>query len=229
MKSGPSRAKSRISTFTELDRSIHVLTGRAASDQQRQQFRTYLDLLVRWNRAQRLTGLRQPDDIVRQLFQDSLLFLACIPSGTRSVVDIGAGAGIPGIPLAIARPDISMTLIEAKRKRVSFLLAVKRELSAINISVIEGRAGTTPSESELRGSFDAVVLRAVGSIFELLPIAMGYVKAEGIFIASGPPDRVVRNRNDIPGAMEPRAISIPELGLRRLFLVAAKRHVDRMR
>jgi 16S rRNA (guanine527-N7)-methyltransferase len=226
MKDGPSRAKSEVSTFAELDRSIHVLTGRQASDRQRQQFRTYLDMLVRWNRVQRLTGLREPAAIVQQLFQDSLLFLACIPSGTRAVADIGAGAGIPGIPLAIVRPDMSMTLIEAKRKRASFLRTVKRELNAQNISVIEGRAGQMASEAVLKDSFDVVVARAVGSLADLFPIAMGYLKAGGVFIASGPPKGVLRSGNDIPRGIERRAINIPELGSSRVFLTATKRYVD---
>lgn len=226
MKGGPSRAKSPVSAFAELDRSIQVLTGRAPSDRQRQQFRTYLDLLVRWNRAQRLTGLREPASIVQQLFRDSLLFLACIPSGTQTIADIGAGAGFPGIPLAIARPEISITLIEAKRKRASFLRAVKRELSAQNMSVIEGRAGAMASENELKGSFDVVVSKAVGSLPELLPIAMGYLKAEGIFIASGPPKGALRAGKDLPRGMEPRTISAPEFGFSQAFLIAARRDVD---
>jgi hypothetical protein len=119
-----------------------------------------------------------------------------------------------------------MTLIEAKRKRASFLRSVKRELDAQNMSVIEGRAGAMVSEDELKGNFDVVVSRAVGSLPELLPIAMAYLKAEGIFIASGPPNGTLKGGKDLPRGMEPRTIGIPGFGSSRVFLIGVRRDVD---
>jgi 16S rRNA (guanine527-N7)-methyltransferase len=223
---GPNRANSASMALAELHRAIHTLTGRAATDRQRQQFQLYLDLLVRWNRAQRLTGLRSPAAIVQQLFQDSLLFLACIPAGELKVADIGAGAGIPGVPLAIARAEISMTLIESKRKRVSFLRAVQRELQAENLTVIEGRAESISSEARLEGSFDVVVSRAVGPLPELLSLGMRYLKEHGLVVVSGPPSEPPRQRQLVRIGVTPRTVTVPVLGLRRLFLTATKKHLD---
>src|SRR5262249_53556372 len=127
-------ASDRVTTRTprsrdpldDLGRAILSLLGRPWSDQERGRFTQYLQLIMTWNRVQRLTGHRSPPEIVRDLFQDSLLFLTKLPPGAIAVVDIGAGAGIPGVPLKIVRPELSLHLIEAKRKRVSFLATVKR-------------------------------------------------------------------------------------------------------
>ena len=78
--------------------------------------------------------------IVQDLFIDSLLFLALLPPRPLALVDIGAGAGIPGLPLRLADPAIAVTLVEARRKRISFLLAAQRELDLGNVAVKEGRA-----------------------------------------------------------------------------------------
>jgi 16S rRNA (guanine527-N7)-methyltransferase len=223
---GPNRASATSMALSELNRAIHALTGRAATDRQRQQFQLYLDLLVRWNRAQRLTGLQSPAAIVGQLFQDSLLFLACIPARELKVADIGAGAGIPGVPLAIARPDISMTLIESRRKRASFLRAVQRELKTENVTVIEGRAGRMSSEARLEGSFDVVVSRGVGALPELISLGMRYLKASGLIVVSGPPSEPPSHRQGVPVEVTTRTVTVPVLGLRRLFLTATKKHLD---
>jgi 16S rRNA (guanine527-N7)-methyltransferase len=224
---GPNRANTASTALAELNRSLHALTGRAATDRQRQQFQLYLDLLVRWNRAQRLTGLRLPAAIVQQLFQDSLLFLGCIPAGELKVADIGAGAGIPGVPLAIARPEMSMTLIESKRKRVSFLRAVQRELGAQNLTVIEGRAGSTSSEAQLEGAFDVVVSRGVGALPNLILLGMRYLKQRGVIVVSGPPIEPPRQHSQ-GGTIDvtTRTVTVPALGLRRLFLTATKKLLD---
>ena len=110
-------------------------------------FPQYLDLLLLWNRAQNLTGFESAPEIVRGLFEDSLLFLPLLPDRPLRVVDIGAGAGIPGMPLRIIDEGIEVTLIESKRKRVSFLRTVRRELGLEKSVVIEeGRAEVLVSE-----------------------------------------------------------------------------------
>ena len=111
-----------------------------------------------------MTALRSPEEIVRGLFLDSLLFLSALPAPRPlKVVDIGAGSGIPGLPIRLADPAITLTLIEAKRKRVSFLLTACRELGLSDVQVLEGRAERLVDENPgVAGSFDAVVARAVG-------------------------------------------------------------------
>lgn len=209
--------------MSELVQAIHLLLGRPATRAERQRFARYLDLLIQWNRAQRLTGLRSAADITRQLFRDSLLFLPQLPARPLTLVDIGAGSGIPGVPLRIVDPGISLTLIESKRKRVSFLSALKRELSLDDVRILEGRAEDLITQtSNLIGIFDSAVLRAVGPIEALIPTALGYLKPGGLLIVSGPPPD-----KPLP-AIQPRfkgrweTIDFPALGVSRVFLTVSK-------
>jgi 16S rRNA (guanine527-N7)-methyltransferase len=119
----------------ELMAGIAAVTGRSATDEDLRQFTAYLDLFVRWNRVHRMTALDSPVAIVRELFLDSLLFLSVLPAGALSVVDLGAGAGIPGLPMRLAQPQIRMTLVESKRKRVSFLRTVCREMGLVDVEL----------------------------------------------------------------------------------------------
>lgn len=172
----------------ELMAGIAAVTGRSATAEDLRQFTTYLDLFVRWNRVHRMTALDSPVAIVRELFLDSLLFLSVLPAGALSVVDLGAGAGIPGLPMRLAQPQIRMTLVESKRKRVSFLRTVCRELGLVDVEVEEGRAELLAlRDPELGGVFDVAVSRAVRAPEALLPLALPYLKPGGILVVSGPP------------------------------------------
>ena len=179
---------SRPDPLDELMGALQALTGRAAGSNDRRRFQRYLDLFLHWNRTYRMTAFDSAAGVVRDLFIDSLLFLALLPPRPLALVDIGAGAGIPGLPLRLADPAIAVTLVEARRKRVSFLRAVQRELGLGNVAVKEGRAeALLRHEPDLAGAFDVVVVRAVGPADQLLPLAHKYLKPGGLFVASGPP------------------------------------------
>ena len=201
----------------ELIAAIQALVGRPATPGARRQFQQYLDLFLRWNRIHRMTGLDSAKGVIHDLFIDSLLFLALLPPRPLSLLDIGAGAGIPGLPLRLADPGIAVTLLEARRKRVSFLLAVKRELKLDNVAVKEGRAEVLlEQEPDLAGGFDVVVVRSVGPATELLPLARQYLKPGGLFVASGPP-------NPLPQPpLEIVRVGIPGTRKSRVFLTAVK-------
>ena len=166
-----------------------MLSGRPINTKVKGQFSLYLDLLLLWNRAQNLTGFESPPEVVRGLFEDSLLFLPLLPDRPLRVVDIGAGAGIPGMPLRIIDEGIKVTLIESKRKRVSFLKTVRRELGLEDsVAIVEGRAEALVSEVVRRdGEFDVAVARAVGHLEDVIPTALQYLKPGGLFIVSAPP------------------------------------------
>jgi 16S rRNA (guanine527-N7)-methyltransferase len=200
-----------------------VLSGRPIDTKARGQFSQYLDLLLLWNRAQNLTGFGSPPEIVRGLFEDSLLFLPLLPDRPLRMVDIGAGAGIPGMPLRIIDERIEVTLIEAKRKRVSFLRTVRRELGLEKGVIIqEGRAEVLVSEVVRRdGKFDVAVARAVGNHEEVVPMALQYLKPGGVFIVSAPPPaRLAGLGTESRG--EWRILGYPDLGLKRGFFVAQR-------
>lgn len=164
-----------------------------------------------------MTALRSPVEIVRGLFLDSLLFLRVLPPRPLKVADIGAGSGIPGLPIRLVDSRISLTLIEAKRKRVSFLRTACRELDLTDTRIFEGRAERIiDEESGVAGSLDAVVARAVGAEQELLPIALRYLKPGGVVVLAGSPQT--------SGAGSMQVVKVPVPGTRntRVFLRAAK-------
>jgi 16S rRNA (guanine527-N7)-methyltransferase len=173
--------------FDELMAGLEAITRHPPDSTTRQAFEQYLELFLRWNRTHRMTAL-SPTGVVRDLLLDSLLFLPLLPPRPLHVADLGAGAGIPGLPLRLAAADISVTLVESRRKRVSFLRAVQRELGLGNVAVREGRAEElVDRDPELAGRFDAVVARAVGEPGSLREVALKYLKIGGVFLVSGPP------------------------------------------
>jgi 16S rRNA (guanine527-N7)-methyltransferase len=203
---------------TPLERAIEVLIGRAPKAVERTRFERYLRLLVEWNRTHRLTAIRSAEGIVADLFVDSLLFLSCLPPGAIKMADLGTGPGIPGVPLRIVRDDIALTLVESKRKRVSFLAGLKRELELSDLSILEGRAEElVKARSDLTGTFDVVVVRAVGA--SILPIAMTYLRPGGLFLAGGPPGGA--GKSD-PSGMRWQTKAFNKLGLKRTFLLSQK-------
>jgi len=215
--------RARQSALDHLAHTARVLSGRPLDAKARGQFSQYLDLLLLWNRAQNLTGLESPPEIVRGLFEDSLLFLPLLPDRPLRVVDIGAGAGIPGMPLRIIDEGIEVTLIESKRKRVSFLKTVRRELGLEKSVVIEeGRAEVLVSEVVRRdGPFDVAVARAVGNLRQVLPSALQYLKPGGVFIVSAPPPTRLASLS-AESLGEWRILDYPDLGLKRGYFVAER-------
>jgi 16S rRNA (guanine527-N7)-methyltransferase len=164
-----------------------------------------------------MTALPTPADIVRGLFLDSLLFFRVLPARPISLLDIGAGSGVPGIPLRLADDRIALTLVESKRKRVSFLLAVCRELRLADVRILEGRAEHLIAEnSDLAESFDAVVARAVGREGVIASIGDRYVRQDGAIIVAGSP------RSTSGQGFEVLKVSVPGTGASRVFLRKTK-------
>lgn len=138
------------------------------------QFSSYLDLLVKWNQKINLTSEKSPQDILQRHIFDSLQY-ARIVSPKDEIVDIGSGAGFPGIPLKILYPDLVATLVDSQRKRCSFLEAVIFKLGLIGTNVINDRA-----ENYLPGrSVDAVIFRAVSDISSCLELATPFLGLGG--------------------------------------------------
>lgn len=134
-------------------------------------------LLLKWNRIYNLTAIEQPEDIVRRHLLDSLSLLPFL-QGSRTA-DIGSGAGFPGLPLAIARPDVHFGLIESRDKRVRFLRQAATELGLTNVEVVAERAEKYRSATP----YDTVVARAFGSIADLLRCAGHLVAPTGTVLA----------------------------------------------
>ena len=210
------------SPVEELLTAIPDLTGFPASMEHGRMFSRYLELMLLWNRTHDLTGLKTPAKIVKGLFQDALLFFPLLPrQRPLRVADIGTGAGIPGVPLRIVDAGLRLTLVEARRKRVSFLATVKRELGLVDMDIIHGRAEAVVSEHPaLKGQFDAVVSRAAAPPPELIGTAALYLKPGGLLVASGPPPGARTMTAPAGMKAEWREVPYPALGLKRLFFVA---------
>jgi len=170
-----------------LTRGAQAILGRRLTGQERDLFTKYLNLLRKWQRAQRLVGSAEPGWIVENLFLDSLLFLRVLPVRLDSLLDLGSGAGLPGIPIKIVRPEIQLVLLESRQRRVSFLSSAVRDLALERASIVSGRA--EEFAEGLAERFDAVVMRCAGDIERLFPLAARFVVPGGVVVASGPPRR----------------------------------------
>ncbi len=170
---------------TALRRGAHEILGRPLTREQAAKFIIYLNLLVKWQKVQRLVGSSDPASILDDLLLDSLLFVRVIPPNVGRLMDLGSGAGLPGIPLSIVLPSTQVTLVEAKQKRASFLSTAVRELGLGAARVVNSRAEDLPSEFDR--SFEAVVMRCAGPLDAVMPLAARFVAPGGSVIASGPP------------------------------------------
>ena len=128
-----------------------------------EQLYKYMNLLIEWNEKVNLTAIIEPDDIILKHFVDSLTVCKEI-KGNIKVADIGTGAGFPGLPIKILKPEIHMTLIDSLNKRIKFLDEVITKNNLINISTIHARAEEIGHNKNYRGMFDIVVSRAVAKL-----------------------------------------------------------------
>lgn len=159
---------------------LHPFLDRTLPEVQLQQISTYIDLLLRWNARINLTAIRVPEEIVTRHFGESLFLARHLfpePSAAGvSVLDIGSGAGFPGLPLKIWAPAISLTLVEANHKKAAFLREVIRALTLTDVNVITVRAETLAG-TQLPA--DIVTLRAVERFETILPTAARLVAPGG--------------------------------------------------
>jgi len=144
-------------------------------------FDIYLRELLEWNKKFNLTSITDPEEIRRKHFDDSLLLLQTIQLNNQSVIDVGTGAGFPGIPLKIACPKIKLTLLEATRKKIEFLKHLVSILDLKDVEIIWGRAEEVAKEK--REVFDVAVSRAVAKLNVLCEYCLPFVKIGGMFVA----------------------------------------------
>lgn len=147
------------------------------TDEQTAAFIKYYKMLVLWNRKLNLTRITDPNEVAQKHFADSVLGASLIPDGAR-VVDVGTGAGFPGIPLKIVRPDIELVMVDSLGKRVKFLTELTLELG-IDAAAIHARAEDAARTSGLRGSFDIALSRAVAPMNVLTELTVPFVKVGG--------------------------------------------------
>lgn len=147
----------------------------------------YARLLVEWNQKMNLTAITDPAGIAVKHFADSLTAAALMPEGAFSLIDVGTGAGFPGVPLALYRPDCKLTLLDSLNKRLTFLDTVCRE-TGLTATLIHARAEEGGRDPKLREKYDVACARAVANLPVLSEYCLPFVKVGGRFVALKGPD-----------------------------------------
>ncbi len=153
-------------------------------DKQIEMFGVYYDLLIDWNSRINLTSITEPDEVIIKHFVDSILISRVIDlrSGV-SLIDVGTGAGFPGIPIKIINPGCDVVLLDSLNKRIKFLEETISKLGLENIRCIHGRAEDVSREKNMRGRFDLSVSRAVANLSTLSEYCIPFLKKGGKFIS----------------------------------------------
>ena len=158
--------------------------GIELTDRQIEKFLLYYEMLVEWNGFMNLTAITEYDEVMKKHFIDSLsLIKAYDLSQEKKVIDIGTGAGFPGLVLKIAFPQLEITLLDSLNKRIQFLDAVIQNLSLTGVETVHGRAEDFAKPGKLRECFDLVVSRAVSNLSTLSEYCLPFVKQGGYFIS----------------------------------------------
>ena len=202
--------------------------GMKVTPEQAQLFQTYMELLLEWNEKINLTSITEPDQVVEKHFLDSMTLLLWkkLKQGAK-VIDVGTGAGFPGIPLKILRPDVDLTLLDGTMKRLNFLGEV---CTALKLSArrVHKRAEEAGLDKTMRERYDLATARAVAPLNVLAEYCLPLVKMKGYFIAMKGPGAAqeleeAENALDILGAGEPEVMALTLPGGEERNLVIAQK------
>ena len=199
-----------------LDAGLAMLDLDAALSQP---LRRYLDLLARWNRTYNLTAIRDPGEMVTLHLLDSLSMHAHM-AGIHRLADLGTGAGLPGIPLAIARPELEVTLVESNGKKARFLREAVRQLGLSNAHVAESRAEAV----DMPAAFDAITARAMATLGDIIEVGAHLLAPGGRLLAMKGvrPDAEIAALPDGWAVEALHPLSVPGLAAERHLVVVGR-------
>lgn len=167
----------------QFEKDINSL-GITLSEKQIEQFILYYEMLVEWNEFMNLTAITDYEEVMKKHFVDSIsLIKAYDVSKNASVIDVGTGAGFPGLALKIAYPNLQVTLLDSLNKRINFLNEVINKLGLTGVDTVHGRAEDFAKAGKLREKYDLCVSRAVANLSTLSEYCLPFVKVGGQFIS----------------------------------------------
>ena len=207
--------------------------GISLSDKQIEQFLNYYELLVEWNSFMNLTAITDFDEVILKHFVDSISLCKYISfQHGDTMIDIGTGAGFPGIPIKIICPDCKITLLDSLNKRINFLNTVIEQLHLTDIITIHGRAEDIAKTKEHRENYNYAISRAVANLSTLSELCIPFVKQNGYFISykseKGNEELLeAKNAIEILGGSVDKQISyqLPDSDLSRNLILIRKRNI----
>ncbi len=196
--------------------------GISPAEPQLKAFDIYCEELLRWNRTYNLTAITNERDIINKHFLDSLLYLLAIPRTRCSLCDVGSGAGFPGVPIAIIRPDILVTPVESSRKRAAFLYYLRQKLALNNLEIVNKRI-----EDMQDRTFDVITTRALFSPEELIRKTCRLLSPKGVLILSqGQGYKEGRDNNLGQFSRDIIETYIPNTNIKRILIIIQRQPVQ---
>ena len=170
--------------FFDLMKRAANEAGLELTELEYEQFIKYMRLLQEWNEKINLTAITDDEEVIKKHFIDCIkAFKSDAIKNAKTIIDVGTGAGFPGLPIAIMNPNVKVTLLDSLNKRINYLNTVVRELGLKNVTTIHSRAEDGARKPELREKFDVATSRAVANMAVLSEYCMPYVKKDGYFVA----------------------------------------------
>lgn len=200
------------------------------------QFLEFYELLIKWNSFMNLTSITEFSEVIKKHYVDSISLVKAIPDLTEkqySLIDVGTGAGFPGIPLKIVFPELKITLLDSLNKRVQFLNEVICLLNLNQIDAIHGRAEDFAKPGRLRESYDICVSRAVANLSVLAEYCIPFVKKNGYFVAYKS-EKILEEYESAKkaldilggGSVNQIEFELPNSDINRILLVVKKKWID---
>ena len=170
--------------YFQLMKEASLEAGLDLTEHQYNQFIMYMRLLQEWNEKINLTAITEDEEVIKKHFIDCIkAFKSNAVKNAKTIIDVGTGAGFPGLPIAIMNPNVKVTLLDSLNKRINFLDTVVAKLGLKNVITIHSRAEDGARKPEFRENFDVATSRAVANMAVLSEFCLPYVKLNGYFVA----------------------------------------------